>query len=183
MSNIHTPPAIRTSNNTDLPVQPYLCRVKSARVKPSADPAKVGYKSIEVNYEIIAPDMVDDPHRPGNQVRAAGRQASFYIPVFAGMKNYESAFEFLGKLELLDPTGSFDEDTVVAQFNRGDVFFEAIVLCEQDKITRMENGKRVDVINPATGQPFIRGYRIALMNAEYIIGRRMPPTGFETPTY
>jgi hypothetical protein len=181
-NQILLPPSVKTSVNTQLPPNIHTCRVKKAERHKSADPAKAGNESIHVSAEIVAPDLVLDP-KTGTQVKAAGRNLDFYIPIVAEMKNYEQAFVYLGALQLLEPNGGFNPDKVIAQMNRGDVFFDALILSGPDFYTiKGPDGKYVDVKGP-DGQSIQKGWKITMLKAEQIQARVAAPPGFSAPPY
>lgn len=176
------PPAVKNNLSAQLPADVYTCRVKAAERHKSADPAKAGNESIHCSCEIVAPDVKMDP-KTGQAVRAAGRTFDFYIPIVPEMRNYDNAFEYLGKLALLEPNGGFIVDKVVAAFARGDVFFDALILSSPSFHQYKDaNGKYVPYLDPR-GQPIQKGYQINMLNCEQLQCRVAPPAGFVPPQF
>lgn len=176
------PPAVKTNLMAQVPHDVYTCRVKSAERHKSADPAKAGNESIHCSCEIVAPDVKLDT-TTGQMVRAAGRTFDFYVPIVPDMRNYDNAFDYLGKLQMLEPNGGFIVDKVVAQLKKGDVFFDALILSSPSFHQYKDaNGKYVAYTGP-DGKPLQKGYQINMLNCEQMQCRVAPPAGFVVPQY
>jgi len=174
------PSGMKTGFSTNLPAQMYTCRIKSAARHTPADPAKKDNLNIKFSCEIMAPDQVTD--EAGQIVRAAGRAFDIYCPIATAMKNFESSFELLGKLQLLRPEGGFIPDEVINQANTGLIWFSCLIICEPEFFTTKNlQGNEVAVL--VNGQPMLKGYRIKFPEIAQIGGRVEVPPGFAPPPF
>jgi len=181
MSEIMLPSGVKQSFNSNLPCQVYACRIKQASRHTPSDPKKAANLNVRLQCEIMAPDVVPDPVT-GQPTKAAGRQFGIYVPATTAMINYENAFEVLGKLQLLNEAGGFAIDALIAACNRGDVWFDCLIIVEATFFeTKDAKGNTVDVV--VNGEPLLKGYSIKLPEAQQIVGRIAPPPGWTPPPF
>jgi len=181
MSEVMMPTGLKQSFNSNLPVQPYGCRVKSASRHTSADPKKSTNLNVRLQCEIMGPDVVVDPN-DGTPVKASGRQFDIYVPAATHMKNFETSFDVLAKLQLLNEAGGWTIDDVIAKCNRGDVWFDCLIITEaQFYMTTDRSGNEVQVV--VNGAPLLKGYAIKLPEAAQILQRIAPPAGWAPPAF
>lgn len=152
----------------------YLNRITGAKVHVTE---KTGNQNIEFTAEIFAPDVV--PGADGRPVNVAGRKATGYIPITTSAGNYDNAFLYLGKLQLLEENGGFVPDKVIAAMNAGNVFYQGFMFTEQDFVKHPVTKEPI-VVN---GQKIPAGWRSCLIDHSHIIGRCAPPQGFEAPKF
>lgn len=181
--NMVMPSGVKQSFNAALPALPFVCRAKRAVYHTPSDAAKAANRNIQIDCEIMSPDIVSDPMNPAVQVKAAGRVFSIYVPIAIHMKNIDNAFDILGRLQLLEENGGFTPDKVKAILDQGGVWFQCLIITEPEFfMTKGMDGKDAPVVGP-DGKPILKGFRIKLPEPSQIIGRVETPPGFEPPKF
>jgi len=154
----------KSSINGPVPCNAYTVRF----LKGETTRSQSGLRMIRASAEIIMPDLVDDPFTPGQRLSVAGRRATMYMIIDPQSKVYDDWKDALGRLGLIE-NGELNEQEAVAKLCSGGLCAEVVLKSEPDyhynihPVTRRPVGEPIK--NPRTGEPILKGHRIAMVSA------------------